>query len=205
MTNDLTQRLKRLHELLDGLLGMGLEPEDDAAVLEAKELLVFSPPDASQIQDYGRGYLDGIETGKARTDLAQGAPAVAGPQGPPIVAWRADVQTTIVPGGHLVWRNGELFSIEPPTSPSTRNIEPLVRFSDACAALASQGAPAEQPTGKPVKFVVGGKYNWRNQPDRLIYLGKKGAWHQFKKIGDPREVWCEVLDEDLRMIEETKP
>ena len=49
-----------------------------------------------------------------------------------------------------------------------------------------------------------GKYNWVNQPDRLIYLGKKGAWHQFKKIGDPRTVWCEVLDEDLRMIEETK-
>lgn len=50
---------------------------------------------------------------------------------------------------------------------------------------------------------VGGKYNWKWQPDRLIYLGKKGAWHQFEKIGDPREVWCEVLEEDLRQIEET--
>ncbi len=54
-------------------------------------------------------------------------------------------------------------------------------------------------------LVVGGKYNWVNQPERLIYLGKKGSWHQFKKIGDPREVWCEVLDEDLPSIEETKP
>ena len=55
------------------------------------------------------------------------------------------------------------------------------------------------------KPVIGGKYNWVNQPDRLVYLGKKGSWHQFKKIGDPREVWCEVLDEDLPSIEETKP
>jgi len=52
---------------------------------------------------------------------------------------------------------------------------------------------------------IGGKYNWKHaERDQLIYLGKKGSWHQFKKIGDPREVWCEVLDEDLHMIEETK-
>jgi hypothetical protein len=53
------------------------------------------------------------------------------------------------------------------------------------------------------KMVRGGRYNWKNQPDRLIYLGKKGGWHQFKKIGDSREVWCEVLDEDLPSLEET--
>lgn len=56
---------------------------------------------------------------------------------------------------------------------------------------------------------VGSRYNWVNQPDRLIYLGRNwsgnGYWHQFSKIGDPRPVWCEVLDEDLRMIEETAP
>ena len=54
----------------------------------------------------------------------------------------------------------------------------------------------------------GGRYNWKNQPERLIYLGRNwsgnGYWHQFKKIGDPREVWCEVLDEDLHMLEETE-
>lgn len=48
-----------------------------------------------------------------------------------------------------------------------------------------------------------GRYNWKNQPDRLIYLRRFDGWHQFKKIGDPREVWCEVLDADLRMLEET--
>lgn len=50
---------------------------------------------------------------------------------------------------------------------------------------------------------IGGKYNWKNLPERLIYIGKQGCWHQFKKIGDEREVWCEVLDSDLHMIEET--
>jgi hypothetical protein len=53
---------------------------------------------------------------------------------------------------------------------------------------------------------VGGQYNWKHaQRDRLIYLGKRGVWHQFRKIGDPREVWCEVTDEELHMIEETTP
>lgn len=57
----------------------------------------------------------------------------------------------------------------------------------------------------PATMKRGGRYNWKYQPDRLIYLGKRGSWHQFKKIGDPREVWCEVLDADLHMLEETKP
>lgn len=56
----------------------------------------------------------------------------------------------------------------------------------------------------PATMERGGRYNWRNQPERLIYVGKRGSWHRFKKIGDPREVWCEVLDEDLRMLEETE-
>ena len=55
----------------------------------------------------------------------------------------------------------------------------------------------------PATMVRGGRYNWKNQPDRLIYIRKFNAWHQFKKIGDPRAVWCEVLDSDLPMLEET--
>jgi hypothetical protein len=52
---------------------------------------------------------------------------------------------------------------------------------------------------------IGGNYNWKHSPqDQLVYIGKKGAWHQFRKIGDPREIWCEVLDGDLHMIEETE-
>lgn len=51
---------------------------------------------------------------------------------------------------------------------------------------------------------LNGHYNWIGRPERMVYLGKKGHWHQFSKIGDPRPVWCEVLDRDLSMIEETK-
>ena len=61
------------------------------------------------------------------------------------------------------------------------------------------------PTRETMK--VGGAYNWKGQHDRLIYLGRNwsgnGYWHQFKKIGDPGDVWCEVLDADLAMFEET--
>ena len=57
---------------------------------------------------------------------------------------------------------------------------------------------------RPEDMKVGAEYNFRYQNDKLIYLGKKGAWHQFKKIGDPRPVWAEVTTDDLCMIEETK-
>lgn len=59
---------------------------------------------------------------------------------------------------------------------------------------------------------IGGYYNWKNQPERLVYLGTRRyrndarPWHQFAMVGDPtREVWCEVLDSDLPRIEETPP
>ena len=49
---------------------------------------------------------------------------------------------------------------------------------------------------------VGGKYNWKNQPERLVYLGRAGLWHQFSNVGTTM-VWCEVADRDLHMLEET--
>jgi hypothetical protein len=58
---------------------------------------------------------------------------------------------------------------------------------------------------------VGGRYNWRNQPERLIYIGRnlspgQSRWYQFQKVGAPAgSVWCEVLDEDLHRLEETGP
>jgi hypothetical protein len=52
-------------------------------------------------------------------------------------------------------------------------------------------------------LTVGAPYNFKDQPERLKYIGKYGAWHQFEKIGE-RGVWAEILDEDLYMIEETK-
>ena len=63
-------------------------------------------------------------------------------------------------------------------------------------------------SGLNVLLRVGGKYNWKNQPERLVYLGNNwssnGYWYQFAKVESPDTVWCEVLDADLKMIEETK-
>ena len=81
------------------------------------------------------------------------------------------------------------------------------RMAPAIARLRTALAAAEQPAEPvaltPAAMKRGGFYNWKNQPDRLIYLRRFDGWHQFKKIGDPREVWCEVLDGDLHMLEET--
>jgi len=66
-----------------------------------------------------------------------------------------------------------------------------------------QAAAIPKGLSNPPK--IGGKYNWIGQAERLIYLGKNGYWHQFAKIESPSTVWCEVLDEDLHMLEETNP
>ena len=52
-------------------------------------------------------------------------------------------------------------------------------------------------------LVIGGKYNWVNQPERLIYVGKYGCWHQFEKVDKPNIIWCGILDSDLEQIEPT--
>lgn len=53
-----------------------------------------------------------------------------------------------------------------------------------------------------------GRYNWKGQPERLVYVGcnwsGNGFWHQFEKVDKPGEVWCEVLDSDLPHFELTK-
>lgn len=57
-------------------------------------------------------------------------------------------------------------------------------------------------------MIVGGKYNWVSQPERLVYLGTgtgcSYGWHQFALVDKPHKVWCEVLAEDLSSIEESK-
>lgn len=63
--------------------------------------------------------------------------------------------------------------------------------------------PEELPAA--ISPVVGGKYNWTGQVERLSYIGKKGAWHQFEKVEEPGKVWSEVLDEGLHLLEETQP
>lgn len=57
---------------------------------------------------------------------------------------------------------------------------------------------------------IGGKYNFKNQPERLVYMGAKRyhggdhTWHQFARVETPDVCWAEVLKSDLRMFEETK-
>lgn len=58
-------------------------------------------------------------------------------------------------------------------------------------------------------LVVGGKYNWKYQPEKLVYLGLKhypgnGSWHQFALVDKPDTVWSEVTSSDLQYFEETK-
>jgi hypothetical protein len=62
--------------------------------------------------------------------------------------------------------------------------------------------------GEMSEFKVGGKYNWKYQPEKLIYLGYNwsgnGYWHQFAKVDSPDKVWSECRPSELHMIEETK-
>lgn len=57
-------------------------------------------------------------------------------------------------------------------------------------------------------MIIGNRYNWKNQPERLIFLGRNwsgnGYWNQFAKVESPEIIWCEVLDGDLHMLEETR-
>jgi hypothetical protein len=51
---------------------------------------------------------------------------------------------------------------------------------------------------------IGERYNWKSQPERLVYMGRAGSWHQFSKVEEPSEIWCEVLTADLHMLEPTE-
>lgn len=69
----------------------------------------------------------------------------------------------------------------------------------------------EPPQPSPTNLVVGGKYNWKGQPDRLEFMGVKRytgdarVWYQFAKVEQPDVVWSEVLGGDLASFEVTKP
>lgn len=59
-----------------------------------------------------------------------------------------------------------------------------------------------------MNFVIGGRYNWKGQLERLVYLGYNfsgnGYWHQFALVDNPTKVWCEVQGYELDSFEETK-
>jgi hypothetical protein len=55
-------------------------------------------------------------------------------------------------------------------------------------------------------MTIGKTYKFKYSPELLIYIGKNfsgnGYWHQFEKADNRGTVWCELLDHDLKMIEE---
>lgn len=52
-----------------------------------------------------------------------------------------------------------------------------------------------------MKLVIGNKYKWKHDTQVLTYIGEKGGWNQFTLSSN---VYCEVLDSDLHMMEEVQ-
>ena len=56
---------------------------------------------------------------------------------------------------------------------------------------------------------IGGLYNRKGQPERLVYMGARrypgiqSALHQFAKVEKPEVCWSEVLTAELASFEET--
>ena len=63
---------------------------------------------------------------------------------------------------------------------------------------------------KPESLHKGNLYNYKNQPERLVFMGRKlypgdsRMWFQFAKVKSPDEVWVEIFQSDLHLIEETQ-
>lgn len=64
--------------------------------------------------------------------------------------------------------------------------------------------------GQALTPAIGGLYNWKGQPERLVYMGTRRyrgdllLWHRFAKVETPEVCWSEVLTPELAMFEETK-
>lgn len=71
-----------------------------------------------------------------------------------------------------------------------------------CYGLTLSQCSTEQDL-KPQDLKVGGRYNFKHQLERLIYMGQAGNWYQFRKVDKP-EIWAEILETDLHLIEETR-
>lgn len=79
-------------------------------------------------------------------------------------------------------------------------------------ALLMERAMSDTTTskGQALTPAIGGLYNWKGQPERLVYMGTRRylgdllLWHQFAKVETPEVCWSEVLTPELAMFEETK-
>lgn len=79
-------------------------------------------------------------------------------------------------------------------------------FREYCDWCSSYQEEYEKEKGAEMK--IGGRYNWQNQPERLVYIGRNwsgnGYWHQFEKVDELGIVWCELLDSDLHLLEQSE-
>ncbi len=101
--------------------------------------------------------------------------------------------------GHVHLDNGEVYN----KHGIKRNTDSFQSEKHLVEANAVHAEKAAIISRNHMNLIIGNRYNWKYQPERLVYLGQKGVWHQFSKVG-LIDVWCEVLDEDLLMLEETK-
>jgi len=57
-------------------------------------------------------------------------------------------------------------------------------------------------------LVIGDKYHWIGQEERLVYLGHNwsgnGFWYQFALVTEPTVVWSECLCMDLENLTKTR-
>lgn len=52
-----------------------------------------------------------------------------------------------------------------------------------------------------LNLIIGNKYKWKHEQKTLVYVGKSGVWNQFSLL-NTNELWCEVLDSDLYLMEQ---
>lgn len=59
----------------------------------------------------------------------------------------------------------------------------------------------------PKTLKVNDRYNWKHQPERLVFIGKRRYpgdrryWYQFENVDYPGIVWCEIIESDLDCLE----
>ena len=52
-----------------------------------------------------------------------------------------------------------------------------------------------------MSLIIGNRYKWKHEDPILTYIGSKSGWHQFTLNN---ELWCEVQQSDLWLMEEVK-
>ena len=55
-----------------------------------------------------------------------------------------------------------------------------------------------------MKLNIGSKYNWIGDSKIMVYVGKKGYWHQFAPVEYPNLICCEVLSSHIQYLEQSQ-